>query len=73
MQKQYLQPLIVGMLAGVSVGGYIFYRSADPMRSLTIGGFAFLILFWVVLRGNKLIERKQADVERTTSETTDAS
>lgn len=73
MQKQYLQPLIVAMLAGVGVGGYIFYQSADTTRSLTIGGFAFLILFWVVLRGNKLIEKKQAGVERTTSETNDAS
>ena len=73
MQKQYAQPLIIGMLAGIGVGGYIYYQSADPTKSLALGGFAFLLLFWVVLRGNNLAEKKQRRGQQSSSKSNDAS
>ncbi len=58
--SEYTQPLVIATLSGVAVFGYNYYSTADVTRALTVGGVAFLVLFWVVLRGNNIVKQRES-------------
>lgn len=59
--NEYLQPFIVASLAAIFGFGCIYYYRSDVTRALTVGGIAFLVLFWVVLRGNNLKKQRESN------------
>lgn len=63
--SEYTQPLVVGIMAGIFGFGYIYYSSGDAIRSLCLGGVGFLLLFWVVLRGNNLKKQREKDAQES--------
>ena len=62
--NEYLQPFVIATLAAIFGFGYVHYYAGDVTRALTVGGVSFLILFWVVLRGNNLKKQRESKASR---------
>jgi hypothetical protein len=59
-RSQYVQPLVLAFLAGLFGFGYSYHSRGDVKHALFIGGFTCLVIFWVVLRGNKLVKQRES-------------
>lgn len=58
--SKYVQPLVVAFLAGIFGFGYSYYSRGELTRALGMGGITWLLIFWVVLRGNQLINKRES-------------
>jgi hypothetical protein len=58
--NEYLQPLAIASGAAIFGFGYSYYYGGDVTRALTVGGLAFLVLFWIVLRGNNRKKQRES-------------
>ena len=70
-KNEYLQPFAIACLAAICGFGYVYYDRGEVAPAIIVGGVGFLILFWVVLRGNKL--KKQREKKASPSALTDSS
>ena len=56
----YTQPLVLALLAGVFGFVYSYYYHGELLRALGMGGLTWLLIFWVVLRGNNIVKRRES-------------
>ena len=59
-KNEYIQPLVIAFLASVFGFSYSFYYYGEFGRALALASIEFVFLFWIVLRGNKLVARRRA-------------
>jgi hypothetical protein len=61
--SEYLQPLVIASLASAFGFSYSFYYHSDLRRALALSAVEFVVLFWIVLRGNRLVARRGKAIE----------